>query len=189
MPWPSTNGLQFGQGLPGMAQDSAAFSPCERYRYWLSRELGNPRRRVCWVMLNPSDATATKPDPTITRCIDFTRAWGFGALDVVNLFAIRSPKPKAIGEAISLAGGDLKGAIGQDNDAWIRCKARGANRVVIAWGNHGKIGGRALHVMTILGSAGVMPLLFRMTDQGQPEHPLYQRADAKLYGLNGVAVT
>jgi len=48
-------------------------------------------RDVTWIMLNPSTADDQVDDPTIRRCIGFSRAWGFGAMNVVNLFALRSP--------------------------------------------------------------------------------------------------
>ncbi|MCA9851707.1 MAG: DUF1643 domain-containing protein, partial [Dehalococcoidia bacterium] len=51
---------------------SASFSRDRRYRYELGRRWGlGPA--VTWVMLNPSTADATVDDPTIRRCIDFSR--------------------------------------------------------------------------------------------------------------------
>src|SRR5690348_1743088 len=55
---------------------------------------GSPARRCVWLMLNPSDADAFKPDPTVTECIKRSRAVGADLMEVVNLFALRSPYPK-----------------------------------------------------------------------------------------------
>ncbi len=41
-------------------------------------------------MLNPSTADEQRNDPTIRRCIEFARAWQFGSVEVVNLFAYRT---------------------------------------------------------------------------------------------------
>ena len=40
-------------------------------------------------MLNPSTADAQTNDPTIRRCLQFAQAWGYGTLEVVNLFAFK----------------------------------------------------------------------------------------------------
>ena len=47
-------------------------------------------------MLNPSGADAQVNDPTITRCINFALSWGYGRLEVVNLFAYRTSKPSLL---------------------------------------------------------------------------------------------
>ena len=66
------------------------------YRYLLWREwnsdravprLQRDRQTVSFIMLNPSRADAEVNDPTITRCINFALSWGYGRLEVVNLFA------------------------------------------------------------------------------------------------------
>ena len=55
------------------------------YRYLLWREWNNNHaldncykedKTVLFIMLNPSRANAELNDPTITRCINFAKAWG-----------------------------------------------------------------------------------------------------------------
>ena len=50
-------------------------------------------------MLNPNSADASLNDPTITRCINFAKSWGYGRLEVVNLFAYRTSKPSLLKQA------------------------------------------------------------------------------------------
>ena len=57
------------------------------------------RKTVSFIMLNPSRADAQINDPTITRCINFARSWGYGRLEVVNLFAYRTSKPSLLKQA------------------------------------------------------------------------------------------
>ena len=88
-------------------------------------------------MLNPSRADAEVNDPTITRCINFARNWGYGRLKVVNLYAYRTSKPSLLKQAAK--------PIGRDNDRYIiksveksvASHSRMRSRIVLAWGNHG----------------------------------------------------
>lgn len=80
------------------------------YRYLLWREWNSNDKTVSFIMLNPSRADGSVNDPTITRCINFAKAWGYGRLEVVNLFAYRTPKPSLLKQAPE--------PIGRDNDAF-----------------------------------------------------------------------
>lgn len=149
---------------------SALFDATRTYRYELHREIGRELRRVCWIMLNPSTADETQDDPTVRRCIGFGRAWGFGRLTIVNLFALRSTDPRA-----------LRGhtdPVGPDNDLAIVSSARMADLVVAAWGVHGALGGRAGHVAGLLAAARINVHCLGTTKSGAPVHPLYQPAHA-----------
>lgn len=68
-------------------------SDCGAYRHRLWRLWDASLPTLAFVMLNPSTADQLADDPTIRRCISFARAWKFGRLEVVNLFALRTRKP------------------------------------------------------------------------------------------------
>jgi hypothetical protein len=53
-------------------------------------------RLLPWLLLNPSTADAAKNDPTLLRMIDFTWAWGFDGLIVLNLFPLRASRQAAL---------------------------------------------------------------------------------------------
>lgn len=161
-----------------LAPPRAVFSPCQRYRYALWREWADASNRVCWVMLNPSVVDSEKLDPTIRRCIDFSKRWGFGALDVANLFALRSTDPKGLWTVAD--------PVGTDNDRHIVELARRAKMIVCAWGNGGNVvmpgdepWTRSEIVLALLRKE--VPLLephcLNLTDLGEPIHPLYRPAD------------
>lgn len=137
-----------------------------RYRLW--RALGQPAEgRVLFVMLNPSTADASVDDPTIRRCIGFARRWGAGALDVVNLYALRATDP-----------GELRRAadpVGPDNDRHIVEAAREASIIVCAWGAHPFARRRAAHVSGLLRAVGTPLECLHVTADGSPRHPLYVR--------------
>jgi hypothetical protein len=151
-------------------QPRAVFSDCGIYRYALWREwMPHPRTRCLFIMLNPSTADSEKLDPTVTRCVDFAKRWGFDALDVANVYALRSTDPHGLLEVAD--------PVGPLNDFWISRLILRSSRIVVAWGNHCKPE-RAARVVELLGSrkAGC----FKITKTGAPEHPLYQPARRKL---------
>ena len=72
----------------------AVIDPTGLYRYSLWREWNPDAAQITFIMLNPSRADATNDDPTIRRCINFASSWGYGYLEVVNLFAYRTSHPQ-----------------------------------------------------------------------------------------------
>lgn len=149
----------------------ATISPCGLYRYTLSREIeydAFPENfdggRVLWVMLNPSTADATINDPTIRRCIGYTRAWGMSGFDVVNLYAYRATAPTTLWL--------VDDPVGPENDDHIADCAEYASRIVCAWGKPGPLKERALHVRGLLENRGKVHYL-TLNKDGSPGHPLY----------------
>lgn len=128
-------------------------------------------RRVVFVLLNPSTATAFKPDPTVSRCCEFARRWGADVLEVVNLYALRSPDPTDLDRYIDEHG--VKALCEDvDNDCAIANACEGADIVVAAWGNNAWRGGRGDVVRDMLTRRGVVMQHLGMTKEGRPLHPL-----------------
>jgi len=150
---------------------NAIFSADRIYRYTLSRNLGDlftvgKPGYVAFCCLNPSTADETADDPTIRRCIGFTKLWGYSAFVMVNLFAIRATDPK-----VMLMHPEPVGAA---NDEWLLKTAKDAAVFICGWGNDGEHKGRSLEVTRALRSAGVhLMRLGELTNCGQPRHPLY----------------
>lgn len=141
------------------------------YRYDLVRSWGSPDDpQVCWVMLNPSTADATQDDPTIRRCVGFSKAWGFGSLIVVNLFALRSTDPKALVTSVV-------SPIGPENNACIERASRNAQATVAAWGTKGTFRNRAAEVTDLIVRTGRTLHCLERTKGGHPKHPLYVKGD------------
>lgn len=149
----------------------AVFSSCGRYRYTLWRTWCREDKLVCWVMLNPSTADASKLDPTCTRCLKYAQRWGYGRMIVTNIFALRSTDPQALYETDD--------PIGPDNDRAILESAGSADLVIAAWGAHGALLSRGEEVLQSLIGIGVHVHVLRMTKSGHPGHPLYLPADLR----------
>lgn len=163
----------------GGVTSDALLSPDGRYRYWLTRKWGEGLR-ICWVMLNPSTADANIDDPTIRRCIGFSKAWGYGSLIVVNLWAARATDPKAL-----LTMGD---PVGPDNAEAIDLAINGSAQVILAWGSFADRmaakGRRQPHPDASARQAPVPVHCLGRTKSGQPKHPLYVRGDQPLVPWN-----
>jgi hypothetical protein len=139
----------------------ADISDCGRYRYRLTRHWDATLPKIAWVMLNPSTADASIDDPTIKRCIQFSRDWGFGSLVVVNRFAIRSTDPSILREL------SMEEAFGPRNAMFMYHVGRSVDKVVCAWGNPG-----GSNIPSVLSCAGGIWHL-GLTKSGAPKHPLY----------------
>lgn len=144
---------------------TALFSPCGRYRYRLGRRWGDGRggATVLWIMLNPSTADEQRDDPTIRRCIGFSRAWGFGAAEMVNLFALRSTDPGVLRVVAD--------PVGPANGAHILEAAGEAAVLIAAWGGDRFAQARGGEILSHLRDRPVWCL--GLTQSGAPRHPLY----------------
>ena len=142
----------------------ASYSDCGLYRYSLWRDWSGGADTILWIMLNPSRADHLgNNDPTIERCERRSVSWGFQRMEVVNLFALRSPYPKALREAAD--------PVGPLNDTGIAESAGRASMILCAWGAHGALRGRAGEVRSLLTDKPLHCL--GMTRAGEPAHPLY----------------
>ncbi|WP_018079347.1 DUF1643 domain-containing protein [Thiobacillus denitrificans] len=143
----------------------ADFAGGRVWRYSLWRVWDERLPYANFLMLNPSIADENQLDPTVTRCVDFARRWGYGGLYVTNLFALVSTDPNALYTAVD--------PVGKDNDRVIVQTARQAGLVVCAWGNHGTHTDRRDTVLKLLREAEVPLHYLKMNGTGEPAHPLY----------------
>lgn len=68
----------------------AILSEDRKYRYILSRTWDETKPTVLFIGLNPSTADEKTDDPTIRKCINYAKCWGYGKILMANLFAFRS---------------------------------------------------------------------------------------------------
>jgi hypothetical protein len=158
--------------------ETAVFSPCRTWRYVLRRRWA-PGPVVAFILLNPSTADESENDPTITRCIDFAKRWGFSGLVLGNIFALCSTDPDALYEAKDPIGHSPSG----ENDRWLDQIVREAEGcVVLGWGMHGTYMARGEAVAARLRAEhpGITLKAFLRTKGGQPGHPLYIPASMEL---------
>lgn len=154
---------------------SHTISPCETYRYTLTIPLGaslvRKKGEVVFIMLNPSTANALESDNTVTRCMNFARDWGYNTLQVLNLYAYRSPYPKDL----IAAGYD----VGPDNNHWLELALKAHKSVICAWGN-GAQESRVQYFLERAAAYNTELLCLGLTENGSPRHPLYVKKNTGL---------
>lgn len=152
-----------------MESAGVLLSPDERYRYVLWRLWERHRGACTFVMLNPSVADEKLPDPTVTKCVGFARRWGFGAVIVVNLFALRSTLPEVLKKA--------QDPTGPHNAHFVKrvLDSRWTKRLVLAWGNEGALHARDEAFMVVNEQREMYclqpPNKSALTRLGAPRHP------------------
>ena len=150
------------------------FNPGRTHRYTLFRYWGDPAHYCAFVGMNPSGADEVSVDRTVMKCCNFSARWGFGALYMLNAFALRATNS----EELYLH----SDPVGPENDRWIREIAGAAARIVVAWGKPGGEFGRGKQVEAIVREA-CQPewvFCFGRNRDGTPTHPLYQPNDKQL---------
>lgn len=164
-----------------MTDISAIISTDGIYRYRLTRLLpGNGT--VVFVMLNPSTADASLDDPTIRKCRGFANRWGFGRVEVVNLFAYRATKPTDLSRARSMG----VNVVGPENGFHIEEILAGesqVDRIIAAWGANADRWGwakwQAGQLMRKYSGHRFMRI-GGLTNGGSPKHPLMLPYDSPL---------
>jgi hypothetical protein len=150
---------------PIPAQDNGAIIE-GAYRYLLWRIWDASLPCALWILLNPSRADERRDDPTLRRCKAFTASWGFGGLEIVNLFALRTPYPRDLCQVAD--------PVGAANDRHSIAAAKRATCIILAWGAHGGYRQRDQAVLALLAAhTDLAPCCLGMTRSNSPRHPLY----------------
>ena len=153
---------------------SAKFSEDRCYRYWLLRSFDDCEIRslglhgtLAIIGLNPSTADAEKNDPTVSRCISWTRRLGYARLLMLNMYAWRGTDPRELWRAnknlVDIVGGPPNFRISLEE----YCQRFEAKRIIAAWGNE------KLERHRMFYAADWRLDCFKKNQDGSPAHPLY----------------
>lgn len=156
----------------------AAFSPCRQYRYalWRRRSDCKVARMAAFVGLNPSTADETANDPTVTRCINFAKSWGYEGMFMLNAFAFRATDPRVMKAHPS--------PVGPENDRFILNITRRAGVTVLAWGVHCVHLQRAEFLLNQFREQQIPVHCLGLTKDAHPKHPLYLKQDLHPIPMN-----
>lgn len=145
---------------------SAIFDVTRKYRYTLKRVWDESKGKVVYIMLNPSFADDDEDDPTTKRCINFTKKFGYGSLEIVNLFAYITSNPDNLKHL------NKQEAIGKENENHIIPALNNADKIIAAWGENSTIHGRHMEIEELIAGYDI-DSLGPPCKNGQPRHPLY----------------
>jgi len=149
----------------------AILSESRQYRYQLWRIWDDEKPKVLFIMHNPSKADEDENDPTITRCINFAKSWGYGGIYVGNISPYIATKPA---ELNNVSEPDLFPRSNILNILWMaeKCQLH-----VLAYGvPHKKLKNWPVHTYDL---NHVKFHAIHKTKNGYPGHPLYLKADLK----------
>ncbi len=149
----------------------AKFSECRRYRYSLWRVWDTTKPKIMFIGLNPSTANETKNDPTIRRVIEMAKAWGFGGVYMMNLFAWVSAYPEELLKCDDPVG---------ENDDYLTNVSEMVKEIVFCWGAFKEAEQRANYVKLMFPYAKALII----NKDGSPRHPLYVRKRTQLIPFN-----
>ena len=150
---------------------SAKFNKARTKRYFLFRKWSE-RPTIVWIMLNPSVADEKYDDKTISKCMKFSKSWGYGGFYVVNLCSDISTCPK---KAINKLKTNQE--IDPTSLSYIKDVINNNNVIYCAWG----FGiSTPKWLTTILKNKTIKAL--ELSKLGTPKHPLY--LDSKLIPVN-----
>jgi hypothetical protein len=154
----------------------AEFSPCRKFRYKLWRVWDPELPYLQVIGLNPSMADETNDDPTVRRCIQYAKDWGYGGLCMTNLYAYRATDPKVMQAAYKAM--TLRGLERMLNYGHLIDVAENAGLTVAAWGMNAEPS--VQREFLAVAHAGAVKLHhLGLTQSGFPKHPLYLRKDLK----------
>ena len=146
----------------------AIISDCGQYRYELHREWDKKKKKVLFIMLNPSTADGLNNDLTTIRCINFAKKWGYGGIMIGNIYPFRAKRPKDLKKWLKAYDGG-KPENHEYNISYIDNMASKSDLIVGAWGsNHPGIPEMLNHCYT----SRKLYYLELCDDGVTPKHPL-----------------
>lgn len=118
-------------------------------------------------MLNPSTADESELDPTLRRCQNYSVAWGYGAMEILNIYALRSTDPSELWK--------VDDPVGPQNLQIIEEVVSGdVELIMLGWGIEAKEAD-VERVLEVLARRRVVPHCLAVNEDGSPRHPLYLR--------------
>ena len=138
-------------------------------RFVLNCTWDEGRGKVTFILCNPSIGDEGQADLTLRRCVNYARNWGYGSLDVVNLFSQITTDPSALIESQESRQGE--------NDSYIIRSIEEADRVIFGWGEVEKRFPKRAGEVKALVPTEKQFCLSRTANGKYPRHPSRLRRD------------
>ena len=163
-------------------ETNAIISNCGKYRYELHRTWDKKKKKVLFIMLNPSTADIHNNDLTTIRCMNFAKKWGYGGIMIGNIYPYRTKRPKHLRQWMKMRFKEDYPEIDRYNKDHVYEMAEQADLIVCAWGCNHK------GIPEWINELGDLFYLELCKDDITPKHPLGLSKDAILtsYKLNTI---
>lgn len=145
----------------------AYFNDHMTHRYAIIEIWNMSRPSITWVGLNPSMANERDDDPTIRRIIDFSKRWGYGGFNMLNLFSQITPHPKEL---------RFEPSVDQNFNRLFIENHTDSDNVVFAWGTSKQAKIESEWIINEFEEAKTLGLNL----DGSPKHPLFVGKHTKL---------
>ncbi|KGM87587.1 Uncharacterized protein rosmuc_02323 [Roseovarius mucosus DSM 17069] len=163
--------------LPDGVIGGAEYSDCGRYRQVLSRDWtadAQAPRRVLFVGMNPSVASAEVSDPTCHREVMFAKDWGYSFYFKGNMLDWRATSPKDLPREPDVA-------CSAANIPALVAMAEQSELVVLAYGKlHERYQGVVRRALREIAATSKPLMCLGLNKDGSAKHPLYLRKDTPL---------
>lgn len=169
--------VQVGTWKSGAMFDDA-IARTRRYLLWRDFEgAAAASKTVVFCGLNPSTANEDERDPTVTREMNFARAWGYGRYVKWNLFSLISPYPEDLHAELRSVRSFGISELAEVNFQALELALGEAHAVICAWGCDQAVRRLDLVVWDKLAQhpriGAVSIQCLKITRDGYPSHPLY----------------
>jgi hypothetical protein len=161
--------------VPSQINRGTKFSPCKKYRLQLWRLWDDQLPIIMFLMLNPSSADAHNDDPTIRRCVNFTKNWGYGGFYIGNLYPLISSKPKLLLESLSVSHSENKLNLDE--------MAEKCDKIICSWGNFEIVKKLGIPNDFLVDYKNKLYYISKSKNE-TPKHPLYLKSSLKLKKYN-----
>ncbi|WP_349768587.1 DUF1643 domain-containing protein [Priestia megaterium] len=158
-------------------ETEAVFSECGSYRYLLSRSIQGKPRKMTFIMFNPNVRDDIQLGPTSNYCFNYAINKGYGKVEIVNLFALRTRNIKELKQRVKSEEIDPIGGL---NDNYITNSIKDADKVIIAWGSEGGFKRRDSQVLKLLKGTNIY--CFGKSKKNKPVYPKREK-NTKLMSL------
>ena len=134
-------------------------------RFFLERTWNESKKRVLYILLNPSMADSKIDDPTTKKLISFTKKWGYGGFSLCNLYSFRTSCPKVLYKSLEKSN--------KKNKEYLKTHIYKSHKIIYGWGATEKEPKWLIKLVKT-------PYCFGKNQNQTPKHPLYLKNDTKL---------
>jgi hypothetical protein len=148
---------------------TAVFDSERKNRFLLNCTWDPNKPSVAFILINPSKGDELVADPTLRRCVNFSKEWGYGSMNVVNLYSEITDNPDNLGIP-------LRSTV-TENNKFIKKAINETDCVIFGWGELEKSYPLRVREIKELVPNTKQFCIKKTTNGLYPRHPLFLSAE------------